>query len=150
VSVAPQAQRGDSGGTGSALLSLKSAEYLPGKLHEAEMLLGYAAEVGIEVEDKVRQDVLKARLESAGDGMTALAANARPATVQSLKYHADANKVSRNEVRIYGFLSIVFAVCILPVFYAFLGAAPTSCACMRTRLRTLSLPTSFVELVKLD
>jgi len=91
-------------------------KYLSDKLDEAELLLGYAAEVGIEVEDGVRDAVLKARAEGAGGGfteptasgllkaLTALAVSVRPVTVQSLR--ACANHVqARRTVTIYGMVA---------------------------------------------
>ena len=76
---------------------LLSVKYLADKLEEAELLLGYAAEVGIKVDAGVRDDVLKARMASNAGGiteptaasllaaLTTLAVNVRPVTVQSLR-----------------------------------------------------------------
>jgi hypothetical protein len=117
------------------VLPLQSVNYLSNTLEEAELLLSYAAEVGIEVKDKIRADVLKARMESvrgtmsaqtAADlltAMTALAVDVRPVTVRSLRFSADTNKNSkdeiRNTIRIYGILSICFAI---PIVLFSLGA----------------------------
>ena len=119
----------DHGATAGPLLPLQSVKYLSDKLDEAELLLGYAAEVGIEIKDNVSESVLKARIESARGSMsaqtaadlltalTALAENVRPVTVRSLRFSADSNRAGKDEVRstirIYGILSIAFAIPIL-------------------------------------
>lgn len=71
--------------------------YLPQKLDDAELLLGYAAEMGLEVENTVRQNVLRARTACDGGGiteeiaanlltaLTVLAVRVRPVTVESLE-----------------------------------------------------------------
>src|ERR1019366_5746001 len=76
---------------------LLSVKYLADKLEEAELVLGYAAEVGIKVDAGVGDDVLKARMASNAGGipeptaasllaaLTTLAVNVRPVTVQSLR-----------------------------------------------------------------
>jgi hypothetical protein len=103
--------------------NLAGSSYLTTKLEEAELLLGYAAEVGIEVEDKVRDDVLKARAETAAGGMseptsanllaalTTLAVKVNPVTVQSLRSCANLRE-ARKTVRLY----VLFALlCACPI-----------------------------------
>ena len=51
------------------------ADYLKAKLDEAEVLLGYAAETGIEMDDAVRDGVLQARVAHDGGGFTEKAAD---------------------------------------------------------------------------
>ena len=72
-------------------------EYLEHKLQEAELLLAYAAESGIELEPKIRAAVMKARMAD-GDGkwtadiaeclldaLTVLSMKVRPVTVESVR-----------------------------------------------------------------
>jgi len=70
--------------------------YFCDALHDAERMLQYAAEVGIDVEDSIRNDVLQARAESGAawtdktganllTALTRLAARLRPVTAESLK-----------------------------------------------------------------
>jgi hypothetical protein len=114
--------------TVNAPLDLASVKYLMNKLEEAELLLAYAAEVGIEVKDEIRHDVLNARAESAGGkmseqtadnlltGLTALAANLRPVTVRSLKCCLDGSEASKREIRktLRFYLTFVI-VCAVPI-----------------------------------
>ncbi len=101
---------------GSAASPVISVKYLSDKLEEAELLLGYAAEVGIKVEDQVRDAILRARIEKDGGGLTeqtaaqllsaltALALDVRPVTVQSLKAYADPRGV-RKPILLYGWIA---------------------------------------------
>jgi hypothetical protein len=128
--VAPPAQTGAAPGPASTASPLQSAKYLADKLEEAELLLGYAAEVGIEVEDKVRDDVLRARVESGSGGiteptasalltaLTTLAVDVRPVTVQSLRSCSD-TKDARKTLRAYGTSALV---CAVPIMLFSLGA----------------------------
>jgi hypothetical protein len=121
--IAPPAQAAAPGpATGAS--PLLSAKYLSGKLEEAELLLGYAAEVGIEVEDKVRDGVLQARGASDGGGiteptasnlliaLTTLAAKVRPVTVESLRACASPAE-ARAAIRFYGRWGLVFGCLIV-------------------------------------
>ena len=108
----------DESASKGAAAPLISAKYLSDKLEEAELLLGYASEVGIEVKDEVRDGVLKARIESDGGGvteqtasnllsaLTTLAVSARPVTIQSLRASLDPTD-SRGTIRFYGFMAIL-------------------------------------------
>src|SRR5262245_32707431 len=71
-------------------------QYLIEDLEAAERLLSYAAEAGIEVEAKIRDDILNARSASTGKwsaqtasnillALTSLAAKLKPVTAESLK-----------------------------------------------------------------
>lgn len=103
-----------------------SKDYLLELLEEAELLLVYAAESGIEVEDKVRDAVLKAREENNAGSLTAqtqadllaaltsLAVKVRPETVESLKLRASC-KQARNDVRVYGIIAIIVGCAIVAV-----------------------------------
>jgi hypothetical protein len=98
--------------------------YLAGELDDAERLLGYAAEVGIEVEDNVRDAILSARVAS-GSGMseevaanllaalTKLAARVRPVTAESLRASSDPTQ-SLAVVRGYTRIAIVLTAFIIP------------------------------------
>jgi hypothetical protein len=104
--------------------------YLTIKLEEAELLLGYAAEVGIEVEDKIRADVLVARAATAGGAMpdpvaanvlaalTTLAVQVRPVTVQSLRSCSNL-KEPRKTMRVY---TVIALLCALPIVLFSLSA----------------------------
>jgi hypothetical protein len=104
-----------------------SAKYLTDKLEEAELLLGYAAEVGIKVDDQIRDNVLKARIASDGDSipeptaanlltaLTTLAVNVRPVTVESLQAWANPNEAAKKEIPFLAPIAI-FVGCIIVVF----------------------------------
>jgi hypothetical protein len=93
-----------------------TVKYLSDKLEEAELLLGYAAVSGIDVNDSVRDGVLEARVASDGGrvtektaanllaSLTSLAACVRPVSAESLR--ASANVASaRVTIRVYGMMS---------------------------------------------
>ena len=119
----------------SAASPIMSVMYLLDKLGEAELLLGYAAEVGIKVEDQVRDDILKARVERDGGGitertaarllsaLTTLAVDVRPVSVESLKSCADP-RVARKPIRLYGTIAVIagFVIVIFSVL-AFVSAS---------------------------
>jgi hypothetical protein len=125
----PPVEPADAGVKAGARLPLETVQYLSDKLDEAELLLGYAAEVGIEVKDTIRDNVLNARIESLGGSvsvqtaadlltaLTALAAIVRPVTVQSLRFSEDANerdkKRTRRTMRIYTLFALLCAIPIL-------------------------------------
>jgi len=80
-------------------------EYLAYALEDAERLLTYAAEVGIEVETNIRRSVLTIRMANASrvnlqtmdnllSALTNLASKLRPVTAESLKICADAEVVA--------------------------------------------------------
>ena len=104
-----------------------SAKYLAEKLEDAELLLGYAAEVGIKVDSEVRDDVLKARMAIAAGGLpeqtaadllaalTTLAVNVRPVTVESLRAWADPEAVEVKEIPFLAPIAIL-AGCVIVLF----------------------------------
>lgn len=100
---------------GSACLP---GEYLEEKLQDAERLLEYAAEVGIDVEDSVRNAVLNARRASAGglseqaaanllSALTQLAVRTRPVTAASLRACADPQQT---HLVIRGYRTVAFVL----------------------------------------
>jgi hypothetical protein len=111
--------------TGTAAPPLLSAKYLADKLEEAELLLGYAAEVGIKVDGQVRDDVLKARIASDGGGipeptaanlltaLTALAVNVRPVTVESLRAWANPDAANIKEIPFLAPIAIFVGIIIV-------------------------------------
>jgi hypothetical protein len=103
-----------------------NAQYLADKLAEAELLLGYAAVSGIEVDDDVRDGVLDARIATdsgcvtekiAGNlltSLTALAASVRPVSAESLR--ASANIAgARATLRLYGIIACIVACLIIVI-----------------------------------
>jgi hypothetical protein len=112
-------------GTASGVVPFLAVKYLSEKLEQAELLLGYVAEVGIKVDDQVRDGVLKARIASDGHAMTepvaanlltaltTLAAKARPVTAESLKSWARPGATSDDPVKRYEFVAIVTGIVIL-------------------------------------
>ncbi|HTA30563.1 MAG TPA: hypothetical protein VK731_08750, partial [Candidatus Cybelea sp.] len=117
-------------GTGSAAAPFLTVKYLTDKLEQAELLLGYVAEVGIKVDDQVRDGVLKARIASDGHAMTepiaanlltaltTLAAKARPVTAESLKSWARPRRERDAFLKSYeiaatvtGFVILCFSLC---------------------------------------
>jgi len=111
--------------TESAASPLLTVKYLADKLEEAELLMGYAAEVGIKVEGQVRDDVLKARAASDSGGitepiaanlltaLTTLAVNVRPVTVMSLRAWADPEAQSEKEIPFLAPIAISIGVVIV-------------------------------------
>jgi hypothetical protein len=98
--------------------------YFRDKLEDAERLLGYAAEAGIEVDATTRNDVLKARFESDGamgeqatanllSALTTLAVKMRPVTAESLKARLG-QKPARDVTRFYVRFAIFLMVIIVP------------------------------------
>ena len=97
--------------------------YFTAALEDAERLLKYAAEVGIDIEDKFRGHILRARTasatgwdqESAANLLSALAklaARLKPVTAQSLK--ASSDRATRTVVRTYWIVAICLAMIIVP------------------------------------
>src|ERR1035438_519748 len=114
---------------------LLSVKYLADKLEEAELLLGYAAEVGIKVDGGFRDAVLKARMASAAGGiteptaasllaaLTTLAVNVRPVTVQSLRAWKGQDEVGgggRTRKLLLTYTSIAFFVGFIIVVFSLL------------------------------
>jgi hypothetical protein len=114
-------------GTGNAAPPLLSVKYLADKLAEAELLLGYAAEVGIKVDGQVRDDVLKARIASDGGGipeptaanlliaLTTLAVNVRPVTVESLRAWSSPDEAAKQKIPFLAPIAILVG-CVIVVF----------------------------------
>jgi hypothetical protein len=94
------------------------------KLQDAERLLFYAAEAGINIEPAVRDAILQAKLASGTSwsvqtvanllsALTTLAAKLKPVTADSLKECADEPAV-RSYIRWYKRMTIGLAICIMP------------------------------------
>ena len=107
--------------------SLRDVKYLSDKLDDAELLLSYAAEVGIKVDGQVRDDVLKARVAHDSNrvtepiaanllvALTTLAVNVRPVTVESLRNWANPDKDSKTEIPFLAPIAILVS-CVIVVF----------------------------------
>jgi hypothetical protein len=103
--------------------------YISEKLEEAEMLLGYAAVSGIEVDEDVREGILQARLASdAGSvtekiaanllaALTSLAATVRPVSAASLRASANIEG-GRRMIRFYGTIAGLVAGLIIMISMA--------------------------------
>lgn len=102
---------------------LSGADYLNEKLEDAERLLIYAAETGIDIKADVRENVLNARKVAAKwdaktaanllAALTTLAATLKPVTAESLKLCAQ-RKAADKTVRGYKRVAIALAVLIIP------------------------------------
>ena len=103
-------------------ISLQRPPYFDEALEDAERLLKYAAETGVELDDETRNAVLQARSDSTAAGseqatarlliaLTKLAALLAPVTAESLKACLDAD---RNAVQSYWKWAIGLAVVIVP------------------------------------
>jgi len=100
--------------------------YLIDKLEDAELLLGYAAELGIAVDNPVRDGVLQARQAAQAGGLTepaaanllasltTLAIKVRPVTVESLRACASP-KEARQAIRFYGKMGMLFGCLIVTI-----------------------------------
>ena len=106
-------------------------------LEDAERLLKYAAEAGLELDESIRNPILRARTASATgwDEETAanllaalakLAARMKPVTAESLKSCSD--KSSRAAVRMYWIVAICLALVIIPFSVASFVASALSSA----------------------
>lgn len=115
--------------------STKPPAYFSGAIDDAERLMKYAAEIGIEVSDETRGAILHARAvfnngwteEVAAKlltALTSLAARLKPVNAESLKaYHDD----TRPTVREYLRIAIVLACIIVPASVAsFMSSALSS------------------------
>lgn len=123
--VAPPVPTAAAPATDSAASLLLSVKYLSDKLEEAELLMGYAAEVGVKVDGQVRDDVLKARAASDSGGiteptaanlltaLTTLAVNVRPVTVMSLRAWANPEVQSKKEIPFLAPIAICIGVVIV-------------------------------------
>jgi hypothetical protein len=101
-----------------------SVEYISEKLVDAELLLAYAAETGIKVDDAIQRGVLKARLAKDGAGfteetasillssLTALAEVVKPVTVESLNTCANKEDV-RGQIESFRRVAIAIGIVIL-------------------------------------
>jgi hypothetical protein len=128
--VGPPDQTAPAPATASRALPSSSVKYIADRLEDAELLLGYAAEVGIKVEDDVRDDVLKARMASdAGSipaqtaanllsALTTLAVNVRPVTVESLRAWENPDEEANKQMRFYTPVAILVGIVI--VFFSLL------------------------------
>jgi hypothetical protein len=106
---------------------LLSVGYLTEKLEAAELLMAYAAEVGIKIDDEVRNDVLKARVAAENGGLsetiaakvltalTALAVTVRPVTVESLQSWANPSEGDKGEIPFLAPVAILIS-CIIVIF----------------------------------
>jgi hypothetical protein len=97
--------------------------YLEGALEDAERLLKYSAEIGVDVDDDVRDHILQARTQSSVgwtetgaanllSALTKLAARLRPVTAESLKACGDEE---RHPVHGYWKSAMVLAAVIVPL-----------------------------------
>jgi hypothetical protein len=100
----------------------EAAEYFAEALDDAERLMKYVAESGIDIDDDVRKSVLHARATSMSEyredtaanlltALTKLAARVRPVTAQSLM---TCSRNTHPTVRSYWIIAIVLAVVIVP------------------------------------
>src|SRR5262249_53550497 len=94
------------------------------ELEDAERLLAYAADVGIEVEASIRHAVLSARMASQASAsletrdlllaaLTKLAAQLKPVTAASLKLCASSRVVDKT-MNSYRRVALALAICIIP------------------------------------
>ena len=104
--------------------SASSFKYLPLKLDDAERLLVYAAETGIDIDTKTSDAILKARTtdpnewnkEIAANFLVAfsnLAAKLKPITVESIWIRGEP-KPGVKTIKIYEFVVILLAALIIP------------------------------------
>lgn len=110
----------------------KPPDYFGEALNDAERLLKYAAETGIEIDDTIRSQILDARAADSSEwtketadnllaALTTLAAQLRPVTAASLKACSDETRAT---VTTYWKVAICLAVIIFPFSLAsFLSSA---------------------------
>jgi hypothetical protein len=100
------------------------AAYLTRELGDAEALLSYASEIGVEVEAETREAILRARAAQGSPMNPDVAANllsalahvaqqVRPVTAQSLRACADPRQ-ARIVVRMYTWIAVVLCSILLP------------------------------------
>ena len=113
---------------------LEPLDYIHEALNDAERLLKYAAETGVEVDSGVRDSILRARDAArlgwdpkvVGDlleALTKLAAQLKPVTAESLRATHNKNQVHPT-FRGYWIVSVCLAVCIL--FFSVLSFVTTA------------------------
>ncbi len=108
--------------------------YLASKLRDAESLLVYAAEAGIEIDAELTKSILAARVaeerqewtaelaESLLSTLAVLAAKLRPVTVESLKLCAN-DVEARKTLKVYKKVAVWLAIVIIPFsFITFVGS----------------------------
>jgi hypothetical protein len=145
--LAPSIPTAAAPGIGNAAPPLLSVKYLADKLAEAELLLGYAAEVGIKVDGQVRDDVLKARIASDGGGipeltaanlltaLTTLAVNVRPVTVESLRAWASPDEAVKQKIPFLAPIAILVG-CVIVVFSLLTFVSKSISDKIRTNIET--------------
>ena len=117
----------DAEASGAAILP--KLDYLSSILKDAELLVAYASESGIELDPRIGKHVLRARIAEDGaswtphiaqdllSSVTALSAKLRPVTVESLCLSAN-DKGSKQALRAYKWVVIALAFAIIPFSFA--------------------------------
>jgi hypothetical protein len=111
-----------SGSHGSGVAYSHPPAYFEEALEDAERLLKYAAEIGIDVDAETQDHILQARAASGSEwnqetttnllsALTQLAAQLKPVTAESLK--ASSND-TRHTIRLYWWVAICLAIVIVP------------------------------------
>jgi hypothetical protein len=116
---------------------LQRPDYLLAKLQDAELMLAFAAESGVELDPKIRAQILSARVaESNGQwtvdiaedllsAITTLAEKLHPVTVESVKLSPNSAEADRM-MRFYRRIAIILALVIMPFSFAtFVGGELT-------------------------
>jgi hypothetical protein len=108
---------------------LPKLDYLSSILKDAELLVAYASESGIQLDPRIGKHVLRARIAEDGDSwtphiaqelfsaVTALSAKLRPVTVESLRLTAK-DRESKQVLRAYKWVAIALALVIIPFSFA--------------------------------
>ncbi len=108
---------------------LPKLDYLSSILKDAELLVAYASESGIELDPRIGKHVLRARIAEDGacwtphiaqelfSAVTALSAKLRPVTVESLRLSAK-DKGAKQVLRAYKWIVIALAFVIIPFSFA--------------------------------
>jgi hypothetical protein len=133
--VTPLVQSTPTGACGNKGVSLLSPEHLKAELEDAARLIRYAADVGIEVEDDVRQHVVAATMAASGgwaeahslnllSALTKLSARLKPVSGESLRACVYSIKASRTFC-LYRRVAIILAIFILPFSVAAFVALAT-------------------------
>jgi hypothetical protein len=100
------------------------AGYLTRELADAEALLSYASEIGVEIEADAREAILKARAAQGGvmtpelaagllSALANVAQQVRPVSAQSLRVCADPRH-ARKVVRMYTWIAVILCSILLP------------------------------------
>ena len=136
---------GDAGGSQREL----PADYLVREFADAEALLSYASEIGVDVEADTRDAILRARAAQGSTMTTELAAGllsalanvaqqVRPVTAQSLRACADPRQ-ARIVVRAYTWVAVALCVLLLPFSVAtFVSSAISDRSARTPKRRTRS------------